>query len=150
MDLHAAVRDYLAVRRRLGFALARHGELLPNFAEHVTAAEVDHVTTELALAWAMLPVGASPAWWGERLGIVRGFARHLKSIDPATEIPPPGLLVSGRKRVTPYLYCPADIAALMAAASELRPPWRAVTYQTLIGLLTVTGMFSRVWPCGGD
>jgi len=140
MDLHAAVQDYLAVRRRLGFALARHGELLPNFAEHVTAAEVDHVTTELALAWAMLPAGASPAWWGERLGIVRGFARHLKSIDPATEIPPPGLLASGRKRVTPYLYCPADIAALMAAASELRPLWRAVTYQTLIGLLTVTGL----------
>jgi integrase/recombinase XerD len=139
-NLHAAMRDYLAIRRRLGFTLARHGVLLPDFVAYLSAADAEHVTTELALAWARLPAGASPAWSGERLGIVRGFARHLKSLDPATEIPPHGLLRSGRRRVTPYLYSEADIAALMAAASELRPPWRAVTYQTLIGLLSITGL----------
>jgi integrase len=37
------------------------------------------------------------------------------------------------------LYSDQDIAALMAAARELRP-LRAVTYETLIGLLAVTGM----------
>lgn len=42
--------------------------------------------------------------------------------------------------MTPYLYSQADIAALMAAASELAPPWRASTYQMLIGLLSVTGL----------
>ena len=86
-NLHAAMRDYLAIRRRLGFTLARHGVLLPDFVAYLSAADAEHVTTELALAWATLPAGASPAWWGERLGIVRGFARHLKSLDPATEIP---------------------------------------------------------------
>jgi integrase len=114
--------------------------LLAEFIAYLDAADTDHVTTEHALAWALRPKEASPAWWSERLGIVRGFARHLKSIDPATEVPPPGLLRCRRHRVAPYLYSPADIAALRAAAADLNPRWRAVTYQTLIGLLAVTGL----------
>jgi len=38
------------------------------------------------------------------------------------------------------LYSPGEITALMAAAGRLAPPLRAATWQTLIGLLTVTGM----------
>ena len=40
----------------------------------------------------------------------------------------------------PYLYSEADIAALMARGPRLRSPLRAATYETLIGLLAVTGM----------
>jgi integrase len=38
------------------------------------------------------------------------------------------------------LYSDADITALMEAATTLRSPLRVATYQTLIGLLAVTGM----------
>jgi integrase/recombinase XerD len=38
------------------------------------------------------------------------------------------------------LYSPGEITALMAAAGKLVPPLRAATWQTLIGLLAVTGM----------
>jgi hypothetical protein len=45
-------------------------------------AELDTVTIEAALAWATLPAHASCTWWGQRLTVVRGFARHLKASDP--------------------------------------------------------------------
>jgi len=46
------------------------------------------------------------------------------------------------------LYSDTDLAALMAAARSLIPPLRAATYETFIGLLSVTGLFSRVQsPC---
>ena len=41
---------------------------------------------------------------------------------------------------TPYLFSDNDIAALLAAAGDLRPALRAATHQTLFGLLVVTGM----------
>ncbi len=45
-----------------------------------------------------------------------------------------------RRSVVPYLYTDQEIAALIRAAGELSGPLRAVTYQTLIRLLAVTGM----------
>ena len=72
--------------------------------------------------------------------MVRGFAAYLHAIDPATQVPPRGLLPGGTRRAVPYLYSAADIAALLAQAERLRTPLRAATYQTLIGLLAVTGM----------
>ncbi|MGH9212863.1 MAG: tyrosine-type recombinase/integrase [Acidimicrobiales bacterium] len=40
----------------------------------------------------------------------------------------------------PYLYSDADIAALMAATRQFRSPLRAATFETLVGLLAVTGL----------
>lgn len=53
---------------------------------------------------------------------------------------PTGLLRSGPCRATPYLYSAAEIASLLDAAADLRPPLRAATYHCLIGLLAVSGM----------
>jgi integrase len=74
--------------------------------------------------------------------VVRGFARHLKAFDPDSEIPPRGLLPYQCRRVNPYLYSEADIAALMTAARGFRSPLRAATYETVIGLMATTGMRS--------
>ena len=53
------------------------------------------------------------------------------------------LLAGRNQRAVPYLYSEDDIAALMAATASLRPALHAATHKTLIGLLAVTGMFSR-------
>ena len=45
---------------------------------------------------------------------VRGFARYLHGIDPATEVPPLTLLPARKHRPTPHIYTDAQIAALMA------------------------------------
>jgi integrase/recombinase XerD len=141
-DLDQAVTDYLAVRRSLGYKLAENGRQLPNFVAYLETVGAYRVTTELAVAWATQPTGCTPVWWARRLAMVRGFARHLKAIDPDTEIPPLGVLPHRCRRVAPYLYSDADIEALMAAARVLRSPQRAATFETLIGLLAVTGMRS--------
>ena len=92
------------------------------------------------LAWATLPVNRHRNWLAKRLSLVRGFASHLHTIDPATEVPPADLLPWQRCRATPYLYSDDEVAALVTAATSLQTPYRVLTYQTLIGLLAVTGM----------
>ena len=69
----------------------------------------------------------------------RGFARYLATVDPASEVPATDLLPGHRPRITPYVYSEQEIAALMAAARQLRPALRAARHETLIGLLAVTG-----------
>jgi integrase/recombinase XerD len=139
-DLPAAVDSYLAMRRGLGFKLLDAGSLLPDFVGYLHHHGAEHVSTELAVAWATQPVNARPIWWRQRLGIVRGFADYLRNIDPDTEVPPRDLLPARQQRVAPYLYSATDIAALMAAARSLNPPLRATTYETFIGLLSITGL----------
>jgi integrase len=136
--LGLAVADYLAVRRSLGYKLARPEKLLAQFTAYLEQAGAATVTTEHALGWAVLP-GGDPAWHAYRLAVVRGFAGWLATTDPAAEIPPAGLIPSRRQRATPYLYNDGEVAALIAAAESLRFPLRAATYQTLIRLLAVTG-----------
>ena len=72
--------------------------------------------------------------------VVRGFAAYLATADPAAEVPPASLLPGGARRAVPYLYSPADIAALLAQAGQLKTPLRRATITTLIGLMAVTGM----------
>ena len=139
-DLAAAVEDYLAIRRSVGFTLDRAGKLLPDFVAYLDATGAQTVAVAAAAEWAMKPAAATPAWWAQRLAIVRGFARYLHAIDESNEIPPTDLLPSHKGRLAPYLYSDADIAALMSAAGQLVPAWRAACYQTLIGLLATTGL----------
>lgn len=139
--LDQALADYLTIRRALGYKLERAGKLLAQFVAYLRDVGAKTVTTEKAVAWATLPRGADPGWPGQRLLIVRGFATYLHTIDPCAEIPPPDLLPARSQRATPYLYSTDDIAALIAAApSTLRSPLRVATYQTLIGLLAVSGL----------
>ncbi len=138
--LRDRVGDYLTVRRALGFKLVGAGQLLEQFACYAEVAGAETITTPLALQWATLPPGRSVTWYAQRLGVVRCYARWLQAIDPATEVPPPDLLPIRARRVTPYLYSDADIAALMTAARRLRSPLTAATMQTFIGLVFATGM----------
>jgi integrase/recombinase XerD len=139
-ELARAVQDYLDTRRALGFQLLRDGQLLPQFVAFMDQAGLATITTDAAVAWATGPVDADPCWWGSRLGVVRTFASWLQAFDPHTQVPPADLLPRRSHRAEPYPYTDRDIAALMAAAAALGPPLRAATYQTLIGLLAVTGM----------
>jgi integrase/recombinase XerD len=138
--LSSHIEDYLAMRRALGFKLAKEGRLLRDFAAFAEAAGASTVSTGLAVAWAVLPQNASPVWAAQRLIMVRGFARYLQAVDPATQVPPVGVLPARTRRVTPCIYSDAEVAALMTAARMLRNPLKAATFETLIGLLAVTGM----------
>ncbi|MGO9334210.1 MAG: tyrosine-type recombinase/integrase [Acidimicrobiales bacterium] len=139
-DLRQSLGDYLTIRRSLGFKLVRTGLLLADFVDYAEHGGAEIITTELAFSWATLPPDGAAAWWAQRLGVVRGFARHLHAIDPAHEVPPTDLIVGRSRRATPYPYSAADIEALMTAAGSFRSPLRVCTFETLVGLLATTGM----------
>jgi integrase/recombinase XerD len=138
--LRQALRDYLIIRRQLGFKLKADGRLLENFVGFLEQAGAQRITTELALMWARMPRDAHPHRWRQRLGIVRAFARYLATIDPDSEVPSKDLLPAHRPRVAPYIYSQQEIAALIAAAGAMTPPRRAASYRTVIGLMATTGL----------
>lgn len=133
-------QHYLRARRALGVKLERHGRLLPQLVAYLEAAGASTVTRELAISWARLPVGAHPRHWAVRLSIARGFAAYLQTIDPETEIPPAGVFAVRYQRPTPYLWSDEDISRLLEATRALHQPLKAASYETLFGLLAVTGM----------
>ena len=139
-ELSAHVEDYLRLRRALGFKLERAGHLLPQLVAYLEAAGVATVTSELAIAWARLPAHTQPNHWAQRLAIARGFARYLRALDPATEVPPAGVFPTRRHRPTPFLWSQRDICRLLESTRALRPALRAATYQALFGLLATCGM----------
>jgi hypothetical protein len=98
------VEEYLSVRRGLGFALEQPAWLLRDFARYADA--VGHrgpLTTELAVRWALASRSSDPAQAVRRLGAVRQFARYRALLDPATEVPPPGLLGRLPRRRQPHI-----------------------------------------------
>jgi integrase len=139
-ELSRHVEDYLRLRRGLGFKLERAGRALPQLVAYLEAADATTVTSDLAIAWARSPEHARPNYWAQRLAIARGFARYLHTIDPATEIPPPGVFPARRHRPTPYPWSERDVARLLEGARALRPPLRAATHEALFGLLAASGM----------
>jgi integrase/recombinase XerD len=140
VSLQQALEDYLTIRRRLGYQLHSSGRLLAGFVRFAEQAGARTITTELAVAWARQPQNVAPIRWRQRLGMVRGFAGYLATIDPDTEIPPVDVFSARQQRVAPYIYSPVEIDALMDAARDLCPPVRAATMHTAIGLLACSGM----------
>lgn len=139
-ELSGHVADYLRLRRALGFKLERAGRLLPQLVAYLEAAGAATVTSDLAIAWARLPGHTHPNHWAQRLAIARGFARYLRTLDPATEVPPAGVFPTRRHRPTPFLWSQRDICRLLESARALRPALRAATYEALFGLLATCGM----------
>ncbi|ANB76366.1 integrase [Paraburkholderia phytofirmans OLGA172] len=143
--LRQAVKEYIDLRRSLGFKLREAGNALPDFVAFMERHRAPYVTQALALAWAQQPSDVRPAQWAQRLSYVRQFARHRSATDLRTEIPAPGLLPFQPKRARPYLYSTSEICALLQAALQMPYryergallPW---TYHCLFGLLSVSGM----------
>lgn len=137
------VEEYLAFRRGLGFDLKSPRWLLLDFARH--AERVGHqgpMTIDLAVQWALCTRSIDPAQPVRRLSALRQFARHRVVFDPATEVPPVGLLGRVPRRKQPHIYSDAEVAALLRQASLLLPRGglRPKTYVTFFSLLASTGL----------
>jgi integrase len=140
--LHDALAEYLATRRALGTQLKWPGSSLPKFVDFVETEGAEFVSTELAVRWAVQPVGVQAATHARRLEMVRGFATWLQATDARTQVPPQRLLPARHRRPAPHIYSDREIADLMAAADRLRSAsgLRGATIKTLVGLLAATGL----------
>jgi site-specific recombinase XerD len=137
-----ALTQYVAVRRALGAQLREPAVTLRHFVEFVERQGGAFITTDLALRWAMAPIGVQRATWARRLSQVRRFASWLSAHDPRTQIPPERILAGQRRRTQPHIFTDQEITDLITAAGRLASSkgLRAHTYTTLIGLLTSTGL----------
>ena len=127
------LRDYLALRRALGFKLEAEGRLLAQFITYLDEHGTGVITVEDALGWAMLPAAASPRWQARRLSMARRFAAHLHACDPRVEVPPPGLIRGGSTARPLPIRRRRDRRA-DPGGSALRTRFRAAAYQALISL----------------
>ena len=98
-DLRQALDDYLRLRRSLGHLMAEAAYLLPDFVSFMDNRGERSVTVAAALDWVKtrepeVVTTVSP----RRITAVRGFARYLSGTDPATEVPPLGLVPYNRRR----------------------------------------------------
>lgn len=135
------LRDYLELRRHLGFDLRNAGRELGHFVRFAERERAQFITNKLALEWAQLR--GSRQVQVDRLGAVRGFARYLSPLVRRTEIPPKRMILFRRHRKAPYIYRDEEVCDLIKAARQLRTcddKLRPHTYATLFGLLASTGM----------
>ena len=137
-----ALTQYVALRRALGTQLQEPSRTLGHFVEFLEREGSEFITSELALRWAMEPKLAQRATWARRLSMVRRFAAWFSTIEARTEVPPQRLLAARRRRNKPHIFTEREVTLLMAEAARLASPTglRALTYTTLIGLLTATGL----------
>lgn len=142
INLRDGLRQYVALRRALGTKLQEPAITLGRFLDFLESEKAEFITSELALRWAMRPQGVQRATWARRLGMVRGFAAWFSTIDDRTEVPPRRLLAARRRRNKPHIFTEQEIGQLMTQTGQLDSPTglRALTYTTLIGLLTATGL----------
>jgi integrase/recombinase XerD len=140
--LRKAIKDYIEMRRSLGFKLQHAESGLRDFASFLEARGASRITIALALEWAQQNPVARPVAWAQRLGFVRGFARHWSAQDPQTEVPPYGLLPHRPGRARPYLYSDEEIRQLLRAAQQLPSAHglKGSTFHCLLGLLSVAGL----------
>jgi integrase/recombinase XerD len=140
--LSVRLKQYIAMRRSLGFEMSFAERVLRKFAEFADRERADHITVDLFLRWKEQYGSANNYTWGRRLSMVRIFAGWLQGFDPRTEVPPAGLITSRARRVRPHIYTDDQIAAIVTEAGRLPSPYglRAWTCSTLFGLIAVTGL----------
>lgn len=137
------VEAYLQQRRQAGCALHVIGSQLRSFARFAQARHHrGPLTLELVLAWCQASPRGGARNAAMRLAQLRPFTAFCHRLDPASVVPPAQFFGPAFRRVTPHIYSPAEIRALLDAAARLLPKGslRAHNHATLYGLLAATGL----------
>jgi integrase/recombinase XerD len=140
--LTRAVRDYLRVRRAIGYDLRENERALLSFCRFATRRGETHVTARSAVEWS---ARASSVRQRDRvLKTIILFARHVRAEDPRHEVPRPDTFgpPPRPRRPTPFIFTPKEISSVVAEAGRLGPAGslRPRTLQTLFALLAATGL----------
>lgn len=140
--LTVRLKEYIAVRRSLGYDLSFSERVLRRFTAFADSEGVEHITVALFLRWKNHYGSANNNTWAARLSMVRVFASWLQGFDPRTEVPPAGLISGKPHRTRPYIYADDQIAQMVAEAARLPSSYglRGWTCSTLFGLIAVTGL----------
>lgn len=142
-SLRSSAKDYLALRRALGFKLQREEAWLLDFVAFMERNHANRVTRKRVLQWLRRNNTGSSSYQALRFTAIRGFASYRSAIDPHTDVPPADLVPPAHHRKRFYLYSDEDIRRLLAEALKSRSGATSITKwvrYTLLGLLSVTGL----------
>jgi integrase len=137
------LKEYLQLRRSLGFQMNSQEAILLRFAKYLgRSGHRGPLTAEVMLRWVNFPKDMSRCTRANRLSAVRCFARYLAVHDGRTEVLGRSLMPKMLLRLRPHLYSPREIEQLLAATDRLWPSYslRRLVYRTLFGLLACTGL----------
>jgi integrase len=138
--LRQAVGAYLALRRRLGYQLRDTARYLAGFLVLLTRRPCLRITTALALEFATADAKLSASARAARYSAVRGFAQYWQAFDPASEVPPPGLVRKPRHRAPPWSCSDAALAAVLESFPATASRLHGWTWPTVLGLLAASGL----------
>ena len=141
--LSEAARDYITLRRASGFKCVDVEELLRSYIRYANERSpgAHHLCAATAVEWARL--GTSAQRRHRRLRTIGIFAEYLRSEDSRHEAMPQHIFpVTRPQRYPPRIFSHEEIARVLSLAGTLKPAQsiRPLTYQTLLGLLFVTGL----------
>jgi integrase len=141
-SLQDHLTEYVAARRALGTRLEEPAQTLRQFVKFLARKKARFITIQLALEWSQQSQAVQRATWARKLSMVRQFARWMSVIEPCHQVPPRRLLDVRHRRSKPHIYSDDEIARLMAEAAQLKSTngMKALTLETLIGLLAATGL----------
>ena len=88
IPLSVRLKQYIAIRRGLGFDLLFAERVLRKFAEFADREGADHITVALFLRWKKHYGSANNLTWTTRLSMVRVFAGWLQGFDAGSEFSP--------------------------------------------------------------
>lgn len=136
----SAVRAYVAIRRALGYRFVEPERVLRHFARFAESRHERFVRSQSALDWASR--GANPEQRCTRLQTVARFARYSHAEDSRHQVPPDNAFPYRKVRPRPHIYSDEEIIRLLEESARLGPAGslRPLTYNTLFGLLAVTGL----------
>jgi integrase/recombinase XerD len=142
-SLHTSVRDYLTMRRALGFKLQRHEAHLWDFVAFMQRHRARRITGKWMVRWVRENPSTDPSYQGLRFAAVRSFAIYHSTVDPRTDVPPADLMPRTQGRNRFYLYSDKEIQRLLAETLKHRVGATSISRwvrYTLYGLLSVTGL----------
>lgn len=139
--MHAQIDQYLAFHRGFGRKFDAQERLLRLFAHYAHGFGDRYITVERLYDWCRSASSQNAA--RNRFDDLRRFCLYAHAEDQRHEVPPAGVFGRGRRRrPTPHIIEPEQLAAIMQAALDLPPKGKISphTYHFLFGLLATTGL----------
>lgn len=139
----ARLRDYVRLRRGLGFQFQVQADVLLAFDRFVREQQYDGpLTQNLAHAFATSNTRVTATECARRYQIVRHFSDYLATFEPRTPRLDPQLLRRSRTRPPAHIYTEAELAQLLSEAWHVsrRHAIRGITLHAMVGLAASTGL----------
>ncbi len=138
------VDAYVALRRTLGYSLAKQAAILRELVGYVDAEQRDGPLCRRTVIGFIFSRESTANGRAVRYGVVRRFSEYLAIFDPRTEALDPKAFPRNRAIPPPRLLTDDELVRLMAACRAVSPdyPERARFLTPIVGLLASTGMRS--------